>query len=198
MRVSMSAMLSLVIGSPRALLNARNLSDAGELTETDAAHAELAHVGTRTAADTAAVMRLRGVPGGPVRLGDQGFLSHRSVLPEGHSEPGEQRTAFCIGTRGGHDAHLQPAKLVDLVVVDLRKHELLAQPEGVIAMPVERFRIDAAEVTNARERDVQQLVEEVEHPPPSQRHFDTDGHSFAQLEGGDRLLCADDDRRLAG
>src|ERR1700688_687402 len=77
-------------GSPRALLDARDLSDAGELAETDAAHAELAHVGTRATAHPAAVVRLGAVPGGPVRLGDQGFLCHRSVLPEGHAEPGEK------------------------------------------------------------------------------------------------------------
>src|SRR6202035_4463879 len=150
-------------GSPRALLDARNLPDAGELAETDPAHAELAHVGTRATAHTAAVVRLRGVPGRPVRLGDQRLLCHRSVLPEGHAEPGEKRTAFCIGTGGGHDADLQPAKLVDLVVVDLRKDELLAQPEGVVAVAVERLGVDPAEVSNARERDIQQLVEEVEH-----------------------------------
>src|SRR5579864_309204 len=55
-------------GSPRTLLDARNLTDAGELTETDTAHAELTHVGTRTPAHTAAMVRLGGVPGGPVRL----------------------------------------------------------------------------------------------------------------------------------
>src|SRR5580700_3049406 len=47
-------------GSPRTLLDARNLTDAGELTETDPAHAELAHVGTRATAHTTPVVRLRG------------------------------------------------------------------------------------------------------------------------------------------
>src|SRR6202034_1239593 len=67
-------------GSPRALLDARYLTDAGELAETDTAHAELAHVGTRATAHTAAMVRLRGVPGGPVRLGDQGLLCHQFFL----------------------------------------------------------------------------------------------------------------------
>jgi len=49
-------------------------------------------------------------------------------------------------------------------------------------MAIERLGVDAAEVSNARERDVEQLVEEVEHAPAAQGHFDTDGHSFAQLE----------------
>src|SRR5438874_7023267 len=77
MRVSMSAIVSLVIGSPRTLLDARYLALAGQAAETDAAHAETAHVGPRAAADATAVVLLGGVPRRPQRFGDQRFLGHQ-------------------------------------------------------------------------------------------------------------------------
>src|SRR5580704_5931095 len=74
-------------GSPRTLLDARYLPDAGELTETDPAHAELAHVGARATAHAAAVVRLRGVASGAVRLGDQRLLGHRQFFLKGMPSP---------------------------------------------------------------------------------------------------------------
>src|SRR5215471_15563879 len=76
MRVSMSAMVSLFIASPRALAHAGDLPDAGVLPEADAAEAELAHVRPRTSAVAAPVVLLRGEPRRPQRLGDQRFLCH--------------------------------------------------------------------------------------------------------------------------
>src|SRR5581483_7028981 len=159
-RVSMSAMVSLVIVAflPGGLLDAGDLAHGGVLTEADAAHAELAHVGARAAADAAAVVLLDPVLRRPQRLGDQGLLcqlclyltmpyrrafsgdarwSLRCLLPrlaEGHVEVGEERAPLVVGPGGGDHADLHAAQAVDLVVVDLREHQLLAEAEGVVAV----------------------------------------------------------------
>src|SRR5579884_2566266 len=56
-----------------------------------------------------------------------------SALAEGHPEAREQRLPFLIRVRRRHDADLEAAQLVDLVVVDLGEDELLAQPQSVVA-----------------------------------------------------------------
>src|SRR2546430_17168414 len=89
-------------------------------------------------------------------------------LPERHAEPRQQTPSLVVVRRGRDDGDLQPAKLVDLVVVDLRKDHLLAQAQRVVATTVKRFGADPAKVADARQRDVQQLVEEVPHAPSAQ------------------------------
>src|ERR1700693_4430587 len=90
MRVSMSAMVSLIMISPRALLDPGDLAQAGQPAEADAAHAEAAHVRPRTAAEAAAVVLLAAEPGRAQRLGDQGFLGHGLPL---HAVSGALRRA---------------------------------------------------------------------------------------------------------
>src|SRR6266700_4790581 len=84
-------------------------------------------------------------------------------LPERHAKARQQAACLVVIAGGGHDRHLEPAQLVDLVVVDLREHDLLAQAEGVVAAAVEAFRVHASEVADAGQRDVEELVEEVPH-----------------------------------
>src|SRR5690348_15693673 len=90
-------------------------------------------------------------------------------LSKWHPEPGQEAARLVVRAGGGDDAHLEPAKLVDLVVVDLRKHDLLAHAQRVVAAAVEAVRADPAEVADARQRDVQELVQEVPHAPAAQR-----------------------------
>src|ERR1044071_2286375 len=72
-----------------------------------------------------------------------------SPLPsEGHAEELEQTLRFLVGLRRRHDADLQPAETVDLVVVDLWERDLLAHPERVVAPAVEGAAGDAAEVAD--------------------------------------------------
>src|SRR4029079_9900056 len=72
---------------------------------------------------------------------------------EGHAEDLEQTLRLLVGLRRRHDADLQPAETVDLVVIDLGERDLLAQPEGVVATAVERLRRDPAEVADAGQRE---------------------------------------------
>src|SRR6187455_700806 len=70
---------------------------------------------------------------------------------EGHAEEFEKLLRFLVGLRRRHDADLQPAETVHLVVVDLGERELLTHPEAVVATPVERLVGHAAEVADARQ-----------------------------------------------
>src|SRR5262249_48146698 len=76
---------------------------------------------------------------------------------------------------------------LDVVVVDLREDDLLADADRVVAAPVERLRREAPEVADARDRDRDEPVEELPHAVAAQRDARTDRHAFAELETGDRL-----------
>jgi hypothetical protein len=101
--------------------------------------------------------------------------------------------------RGGRDdGDVHPAHRVDVVVVDLGEHELLGEPEGVVAVAVEGVGLQAAEVAHARQGDRQQPVEELPHAVAAQGDLRADGHALAQLEAGDRLARPVDPGLLAG
>src|SRR5688500_19303075 len=85
-----------------------------------------------------------------------------------------------------------------MLVYDLQEDEVLADPERVVAAPVERLRRDPPEVANARQRDVDEPVEELVHARPTQRHARADRHSLAELVRCDRLLRLRHDGPLAG
>src|SRR6266576_172792 len=121
-----------------------------------------------------------------------------SPLAERHSEPRQQTPSLVVRLRGRNDRNLEPAQLVDLVVVDLRKDHLLAQAKRVVPATVEGIGADPAKVADARQRDVQQLVEEIPHAAAAQSRLDADGLAGAQLERGDRLLGLDELWLLAG
>src|SRR5437764_10091774 len=118
--------------------------------------------------------------------------------PERHAQLQQQRAALVVRLRGGHDRHLEAAQLVDLVVVDLGEDDLLAQPERVVAAAVEPVGADPPEVTDARQGDGDQLLQEVPHPAAAQGGPDADGHAGAELEGRHRLARLDHDLLLAG
>src|SRR6185503_17756378 len=80
------------------------------------------------------------------------MVSPPRLRGEGHAEELEQTLRLLVGLRRRHDADLQPAETVHLVVVDLGERDLLAQPEGVVAPAVERLAGDAAEVADAGQR----------------------------------------------
>jgi hypothetical protein len=61
------------------------------------------------------------------------------------------------------DDDVHAPHLVDLVIVDLREHDVLLQAHGVVAAAIERLGVQAAEVADARQRDRDQTVEELVH-----------------------------------
>src|SRR3972149_6883376 len=99
---------------------------------------------------------------------------------EGHAEELEQLLRFLVGLCRRHDADLQPAQTVHLVVVDLREGQLLPQAEGIVPAAVEGAGRDTPEVTDAGQRERRQALQEVPHALPAQRHLDPDGVVRAQ------------------
>src|SRR5439155_23594627 len=80
---------------------------------------------------------------------------------EGHAEELEQTLRLLVGLRRRHDADLQPAETVHLVVIDLGEGDLLALPEVVVADAVEGAAGRAPEVTDARQGEQHQPLEKV-------------------------------------
>src|SRR5438477_3864532 len=120
----------------------------------------------------------------------------RLLLPERHAEVRQECLRVLVRPRRRDDDDVHPANLVDLVVHDLREDQLLSEAERVVAPAVEPLRGHALEVADARQRDVDEPVEELGHPRPPQRHLRADRHALAQLEVRDRLLRARDDGLL--
>src|SRR6266498_1638028 len=115
-----------------------------------------------------------------------------------HAELTQEEARLLVVLRRGDDGDVHSLRLVDLPRIDLRKDQMVADAEGVVAAAVEGARGHTPEVAHAREGDVDQPVEELVHLVPAQRDHRADGHPLAQLEAGDRLLGPGDDRLLAG
>ena len=99
---------------------------------------------------------------------------------------------------GGGDDDVQAADFIDFIVVDFGEDELFLDAEGVIASAVEGIGIDAAEVSDAGESDIHELIEEIEHTGAAQGDFATDSHTFAEFPSGEGLACASNDGFLTG
>src|SRR5580765_2927662 len=202
-RVSMSAIGSeMFIGFlPARLRDARQLAQERSLPEADATQCESPHVGARPAADEATVVAANFELRLAVRLCDHRLLGHGSPSPrlrgEGHAEEFKKLLGLLVGLRRRHDADLEPAEAVNLVVFDLRKRELLAHPQRVIAPPIERLARDAPEVADARQRQRRQPIEEVPHPLAAEGDLGPDRVARPQPELGDRALGLRHDRLLA-
>src|SRR4051795_7490970 len=126
------------------------------------------------------------------------MVSPPRLRGEGHAEELEQTLALLVGLRRRHDADLQPAQTVNLVVFDLGERELLAEPEAEVAAAVERLAGHAAEVADPWQGKRRQPVEEVPHPLAAEGDLRADRVPGPQAELGDRALGLGDDRLLAG
>src|SRR5450759_845310 len=204
MRVSMSAIGSetIIVYLPARLGDAGQLAEERPLTEADAAQTEAPHVRARATTNEATMVGLNLVLRRPLRLGDHRLLSHCFSSPrldgKGHAEEFEQTLRFLVGLRRRHDADFQPAETVNLVVLDLREGELLAESQRVVAAPVERLRRDPMEVAYAGQGEPREPLEKVPHAIAAQGNAYTDRVSFAQSELRDRALRLGGHRLLTG
>src|SRR6266545_2417953 len=124
---------------------------------------------------------------------------------EGHAEELEQTLRLLVGLRRRHDADLQPAETVHLVVLDLREGELLTEAEGEIAAPIERAARDAPKVADPGQGEGRQPIQEVPHPIAAEGDLRADRVAGPDPELGDRparlraeRLLAGDHRQVAG
>src|SRR3712207_7101317 len=76
-----------------------------------------------------------------------------AVLGERKAEPAQKCTRLLVRPRGRRDRHVEAADLRDVVVVDLGEDDLLADPERVVAAPVERARAQPPEVADPRSEE---------------------------------------------
>src|SRR5579863_3281402 len=116
---------------------------------------------------------------------DHARLRHRRtgflLLPEREVESLEQCSALTVVLRRRRNRDVHAPDLVDLVVLDLGENDLLLDAQAVVAAAVEGARRHAAEVADARHRDVDQAVQELVHPGAAQRHLAADRESRADL-----------------
>src|SRR5438132_136494 len=131
-------------------------------------------------------------------LAGRSISSSPARCAEGHAEIAQQSAALFVAPRRGHDGDVHALDLLDPVVVDLGKDDLLLDTERVVALAVEALRPDALEVAHAGQRDVQQAVEELVHPVLAQRGHHADRLVLAQLEVRDALAGPRDHRLLPG
>ena len=54
-----------------------------------------------------------------------------------------------VGSGGGNDGDLHAAQLIDLVVLDLREHQLILEAQGVVPATIERVGGNAAKIPAA-------------------------------------------------
>src|SRR6266700_5578538 len=147
-RVRKSAMGSVCIVLLNGLLPAR-FHDAGDFSakrhtaKTDSAHLKLADISAGPAANAAAVAYAHLELGFLERLGDLCCACHllcHPFFPERNPEPFQQLAALLIVFRRGRERDVHALDLVHACVIDLRKHELVLQPESVIPAAVEGIR----------------------------------------------------------
>src|SRR3954447_3010369 len=203
MRVSMSATgsVSISVLLPRALRHAGDDALVGELAQADPAQAELLEHRARAAALVAARVVADLVLRRPRLLDDQGLLRHLllpSLAGEREAEPAQERARLVVRRGVRRDRDVEATDRRHVVVVDLRKDDLLADAHRVVAASVERARGEPAEVADARQRDRPQPVQELVHPGAAQRDARADRHPLAELERRDRLARTADLRALAG
>src|SRR5690606_13356347 len=88
--------------------------------------------------------------------------------------------------------------LINLVVVDLREHNVLLDAHGEVATAIEGLRVQTTEVAYAGQRDVHEAIQKFVHAGAAQGDLRADRHAFTDLEARDGVTGARDDRLLAG
>src|SRR5215472_15797350 len=125
-------------------------------------------------------------------------LAMESSGLEREAERGEQRPRLVVRLCSRGDGDVEPTQGVDLVVLDFRENDLLLDPEAVVAPAIESATRDASKVSDARDGDGHQPVEELVHALAAQRHHAAHWEILAYLERRDRLLRLGDHGLLPG
>src|SRR5262245_18826045 len=187
---------------PAGLDQPRNMPLARMITQTEPAHTE------------APIKRPRPTQRGhrlysrTLNLFGRSALIRRHVLANGnpphgstdkrHTQQLEQSPTFLVRLRIGDERDGHPSCFLDLVRLDLRKNNLLAQAERIIAAAIEGPIRDSLEIANSRQCDMNQSVEKLVHALLPQSDHATNRNPFAQLEVSDGLFSARHYRLLSG
>src|SRR5271165_817978 len=143
-RVRKSAIGSVcIVLLPASFHDSRDLSLERHAAETDAAHLEFANIAAGAAAATAAVAHAHLELGFLQRLGDFCGACHLlccSFFAQGKTKALEQLAPLFVVARGGCQGDVHALDLVHARVIDLRKHQLVLEAQGVIAAAIEGVR----------------------------------------------------------
>src|SRR5690606_776432 len=139
MRASMSAIGSVSIVSPTRLGYARQLAAQRHQPEAQPAQVEVTIHGFGTSTDVATPDQPGFELGGAAHLRPLTCTRHQST-PEWHTELTEELLGFLIGLGGSDHGYVHALDFVDLVEVNLGKHDLLSQTQRVVARAVEGAR----------------------------------------------------------
>src|SRR3954462_15914166 len=131
------------------------------------------------------------------RVGAEALVLPRApVAGAGQAERVQQRERLGVRVGGRGDRDVQAPDLIDLVVVDLREDDVLLDARVVVSTAVEVLRVQAPEVTQARDGHGDQAVQELVGELVAQGDGEAHRHPLAQLERRDRLAGAADVRLL--
>src|SRR5271168_15883 len=140
-RVKKSAIGSVCITLlPTGFRDAGNFSLERHTAKTDAAHLELADISAGTATNAAAVAYAHFKFWFLMRLCDFCQACHllrSSRNAQRNSETFEKLAAFLVVLCGRGQRDVHAFDLVHAGVIDFRKHQLVAQPQGVVAAAIE-------------------------------------------------------------
>ena len=89
----------------------------------------------------------------------------------------EKRPALLVGLGSGDDGDVHATRAIDLVIVNLGEDQLLGHAHREVAMIVEGLWTDSAEVTNTRDGNGDEAIEELPHAVSAKRHLGTNGHA---------------------
>src|SRR6266542_6080665 len=110
----------------------------------------------------------------------------RLSLPKRHSQSLQKCARLIVVVRRGHNRDIHSAQFVDLIKINLRKDQLLADANRIVSTAVEGFRRDSTKISYAWQGNRNQAIKKLVHAFAAQRHHNADGHPLPQLETGDR------------
>src|SRR5882762_6293640 len=85
------------------------------------------------------------------------------LCPKGHSQSFQKRASLFIVARARNNRDVHAAQFVDFVKVDLRKNQLLAHADGVIAAAIKSLWRNTTKVANPRQSNRYQPIEKLIH-----------------------------------
>ena len=115
-------------------------------------------------------------------LGCLGQFSYLLLTCERHAEHLQELFTFFVRLSGRGKYDLHTSDLINFIVIDFWENQLFGQAEAVVAATIEAFARNTMKVSNARQCDVEQTVNEFIHAVTAKGYFNADWHAFTNLK----------------
>src|SRR3989339_469928 len=96
-----------------------------------------------------------------------------SLSSKRQSQFSQEEKPLLIALCRRNNGDIEASQLFDFVIIDLREDDLLLHPQGAIPSSVENLLRDSPEILHARQGDIKQFVQKLEHLCMSQCHRDS-------------------------